>query len=34
VKHQLITRENVDAIYPNDKLISMADGDSLLFSKR
>jgi ribose transport system substrate-binding protein len=34
VKHQLITRENVDAIYPNDNLISMADGDSLLFSKR
>jgi ribose transport system substrate-binding protein len=34
VKHQLITRENVEAIYPNDNLISMADGDSLLFSKR
>ncbi len=34
VKHQLITRENVEAIYPNDSLISMADGDSLLFSMR
>jgi ribose transport system substrate-binding protein len=34
VKHQMITRENVDIRYPNDKLISMADGDSLLFSKR
>lgn len=34
VKHQMITTENVDIVYPNDKLISMADGDSLLFSKR
>lgn len=34
VKHQLITKENVDSIYPNDGLISMADGDALLFSKR
>jgi ribose transport system substrate-binding protein len=34
VKHRLITRENVDTIYPNDKFISMADGDALLFSKR
>ncbi|MCU1226305.1 MAG: regulatory protein IclR [Edaphobacter sp.] len=34
VKHQFIDRANVDAIYPNDSLISMADGDSLLFSKR
>ncbi len=34
VKHKLITRENVEAIYPNDNLISMADGDSLLFSIR
>ena len=34
VKHQLITRENIDSIYPNDSLISMADGDALLFSKR
>jgi ribose transport system substrate-binding protein len=34
VKHQLLTRENVDTIYPNDGLISMGDGDSLLFSKR
>jgi ribose transport system substrate-binding protein len=34
VKHLMITRENVDVIYPNDKLMSMADGDSLLFSKR
>lgn len=34
VKHQLITKENVDVIYPNDGLISMADGDALLFSKR
>jgi ribose transport system substrate-binding protein len=34
VKHLMINRENVDVMYPNDKLISMADGDSLLFSKR
>lgn len=34
VKHRLITKENVDSIYPNDKFISMADGDALLFSKR
>jgi ribose transport system substrate-binding protein len=34
VRHQLITRENVDRVYPNDHLISMAEGDSLLFSKR
>lgn len=34
VKHLMITRENVDVMYPNDKFISMADGDSLLFSKR
>ena len=34
VKHQMINRENVDTAYPNDKLISMFDGDSLLFSKR
>lgn len=34
VRHQLITKENVDSIYPNDSLISMADGDALLFSKR
>ena len=34
VKHQLITRENVDTIYPNDNLISIADGDALIFSKR
>lgn len=34
VKHQLITKENVDSIYPNDHLISMADGDAFLFSKR
>jgi len=34
VRRQVITKENIDAIYPNDKLISMADGDSLLFSKR
>ena len=34
VRHQMITRENVDAAYPNDKLISIADGDSLLYSKR
>jgi ribose transport system substrate-binding protein len=34
VKHSLITRDNVDTVYPNDQFISMADGDSLLFSKR
>jgi ribose transport system substrate-binding protein len=34
VKHLMITRDNVDVMYPNDKFISMADGDSLLFSKR
>ena len=33
VKHQMITRENVDAVYPNDAAISHADGDSLLFSR-
>jgi ribose transport system substrate-binding protein len=34
IKHQLVTRGNVEALYPNDNLISLADGDSLLFSKR
>ena len=34
VRHQMINRENVDVAYPNDKFISMADGDSLLYSKR
>jgi ribose transport system substrate-binding protein len=34
VKHSMITRDNVDIVYPNDQFISMADGDSLLFSKR
>jgi len=32
VKHQMITSENVDSFYPNDKLISAGDGDSLLYS--
>lgn len=33
VKHQLLTAENVDALYPNDKLITSAESDSLLFSQ-
>lgn len=33
VKHQMITRENVDAIYPNDSMIQEGDADSLLFSR-
>jgi ribose transport system substrate-binding protein len=33
VKHQLVTRENVDQMYPNDQLISDGDGDALLYSK-
>ena len=34
VKHQLITRENIDRWYPNDSLIGDSDEDSLLFSSR
>jgi len=33
IKHRLITSENVDSFYPNDKLIASADSDSLLFSQ-
>jgi ribose transport system substrate-binding protein len=32
VRHQMITSENVDSFYPNDKLITTGDGDSLLYS--
>ena len=32
VRHQMLTRENVDSFYPNDKLITSGDGDSLLYS--
>jgi ribose transport system substrate-binding protein len=34
VRHQMITSENVDSFYPNDKLISAGNGDSLLYSWR
>jgi ribose transport system substrate-binding protein len=34
VKHQLITRENVDTLYPNDALSEKREGDSLLYSRR
>jgi len=33
VKHQVITVENVDKFYPNDKLIPNGDSDSLLWSQ-
>jgi ribose transport system substrate-binding protein len=33
VKHQMITPQNVDHMYPNDRLIAMGKDDSLLFSK-
>jgi ribose transport system substrate-binding protein len=32
VRHVMITTENVDSFYPNDKLITSGDGDSLLYS--
>lgn len=32
VRHQMMTPENVDSFYPNDKLITAGDGDSLLYS--
>ena len=32
VRHQMITSENVESFYPNDKLITAGDGDSLLYS--
>lgn len=32
IKHQLITIENVDKLYPNDRLIPAGDSDSLLWS--
>ena len=34
VKHQLITAENVDEIYPNDALIPLDGSDLLLYSSR
>jgi len=34
VKHQLISKENVDTLYPNDRLIPLGDSDSLLWSHR
>lgn len=33
VKHQMISRKNVETAYPNDTLIERADNDSLLFSR-
>jgi len=33
VKHVLITPSNVDAVYPNDRLINMGGSDSLLYSR-
>ncbi|MGI4756147.1 MAG: sugar ABC transporter substrate-binding protein, partial [Janthinobacterium lividum] len=32
VRHQMITPENVDALYPNDSLIASGGADSLLYS--
>jgi ribose transport system substrate-binding protein len=32
VRHQLITAQNVDTLYPNDKHIPAGDADSLLYS--
>jgi ribose transport system substrate-binding protein len=32
VRHQMLTADNVDTFYPNDKLIVAGDGDSLLYS--
>jgi len=32
VRHVMITPENVESFYPNDKLITSGDGDSLLYS--
>jgi ribose transport system substrate-binding protein len=32
VRHQMVTRENVDSLYPNDKLIEESERDSLLYS--
>lgn len=32
VRHRMMTPENVDSFYPNDKLITAGDGDSLLYS--
>jgi ribose transport system substrate-binding protein len=34
VRHQMVTPENVDSFYPNDKLMEQDDRDSLLFSSR
>lgn len=34
VKHQMITPANVDVFYPNDRLIAVSEGDSLLFNRR
>ena len=32
VRHQLITIDNIDAFYPNDKLMAVGEADSLLYS--
>lgn len=32
VRHQLITLQNVDSLYPNDTVIASGDADSLLYS--
>jgi ribose transport system substrate-binding protein len=34
VKHQIVTLDNVDSIYPNDQFIVSGEADSLLFSRR
>jgi ribose transport system substrate-binding protein len=34
VKHQLVTRINVDVLYPNDWISVKSGGDSLLYSSR
>jgi ribose transport system substrate-binding protein len=34
VKHQVVNRENVDRLYPNDALLSPIDLDALLFKSR
>ena len=34
VKHQLINRQNVDILYPNDVVVDVPEGDSLLYSNR
>jgi hypothetical protein len=34
VKHQLVTRENVDRLYPNDALVTPGDLELLLLKSR